>query len=213
MTCPLIYLLPSFPHTYSLQMQFWRSGAFDVPWLGKAYFLISIVVSLVLTHWLGLFAPKSSTFLALRMAISLTGVMFLLASTPSIEICMVFLLMCLKSDEINHVIWQGYMQVAASPPTEYYTGKRLTKQEFEIEGRLETERALQKLKEFLTKNPDQMDVVCNHPVNLEKGTSTLMDRFVKGHYSGRSTYSCNGKNTILHLLTSRTFPSSHTISV
>ena len=109
---------------------------------------------------------------------------------------MVFLLMCLKRDDINHVIWQGYMQVAASPPTEYYTGKRLTKQEFEIEGRLETERALQKLKEFLTKNPDQMDVVCNNPVNLEKGTSTLMDRFVRGHYSGRSTCSRDGKHTI-----------------
>ena len=168
-------------------MQFWRSGAFDLPWLGKAYFLTSIVVSLGLTHWLGLFTPKSSTFLALRMAISLTGVLFLTASTPSIEICVVFLLMCLKRDDINHYIWQAYMHVAASPPTEYYTGKRLTKQEFELEGRLETQRALQKLQEFLAKNPEEMDVVCNHPMNLEKGTSTLMDRFARGHYSGTYT--------------------------
>jgi len=44
-----------------VMLSFWRHGAFDLPWLGKAYFLSSIVVSLVLTYSLGLFSPKSSS--------------------------------------------------------------------------------------------------------------------------------------------------------
>jgi hypothetical protein len=76
------------------------------------------------------------------------------------------------------------MHAAASPPTQYYTGKRLTQAEFATEGQVETQKALASLALFLSQNPSELDRVCNHPENLKNGNSTLMDRFVRGHYSG-----------------------------
>ena len=128
--------------------------------------------------------PHPPQFLALRLAISLIGLIFLSNSSPSLEICTIILVLCLNREHIDFILWRLYMHAAASPPTEYYTGKRLTKAEFETEGQIETERALAKLAQFLAKNPDELDRVCNHPENLKNGNSTLMDRFVRGHYSG-----------------------------
>jgi hypothetical protein len=125
-----------------------------------------------------------SQFTALRLAISFVGFASLAHSTPSTEICAVILGLCLNREHIDYALWRVYMHAAASPPTEFYTGKRLSREEYETEGRKETEKALQQLQQYLAKNPEEMSKVCDYQANIQNGTSTLVDRFVRGHYSG-----------------------------
>ena len=57
-------------------------------------------------------------------------------------------------------------------------------QQYEEEGKTETEKALRQLREYLRTHPDEMSRVCDIDECVQRGVTTKLDRFVAGNYSG-----------------------------
>ena len=96
-----------------------------MPWFGKAYFAISILISVIATRILGLFGPNTSSYNVLNLTVKLIGLALLGMSTPNLEISSVLMLAALNREHIEYFLWRYYLTMAASQPTYYLTGKRV----------------------------------------------------------------------------------------
>jgi len=135
---------------------FWHDGALGLPWAGKAFFLSSMLVSMAVTRFMGLFRPKSTSEAMLQWAVRLLGATLLFNSTSNGEISSAFVLVGLFQEHLLY--WQYRLQIeviARSAPTNYTP--RVSANDFEETKRRTTERELRKLQAFLNKNPERTD--------------------------------------------------------
>lgn len=169
--------------------KFWDEGWFGLWWLGKAYFLASVIVAYFLMWMFSLFTPKSTSLTALRYSIKLIGVLLLVNSTSNKELSIFIIAGVSAKEVIGHFLWTFHLYLNKSPS--HYTTK-MTMSEFEEQGKLHTDRALLDLKRFLLENPKEADKYFDR---LREGgkhdQAKMMQRFLNESYPGRPYTSSN----------------------
>lgn len=167
---------------------FWNEGAFGVYWVGKAYFLFSVVVSILLTKYFHLYEEDSYSHWVLRNLIKCIGTLILSKATPNSTVSIIFILLGLKIDDILYYIFRLQMSadVASKPPSYYYSGDHLlTSEEYHSHGDIYTKNALEKLRQHMRVNPGNVDKITNRFLAEGKGDLAMqMERFIQGRCSG-----------------------------
>ncbi len=89
--------------------EFWDSGILGYWYVGKLFFLVSILLTYAMMWFFGLFKPKSTSFDVLRRTIDLIG-FFLIVNSSSNKELAIFILICLGiKDSIKHFFWTLYL--------------------------------------------------------------------------------------------------------
>jgi hypothetical protein len=170
---------------------FWSHGAFGVTWAGKAYFTVSVSLSLWLKWYYSLFEEESKSHSVLRMIMKFTALRVLVAhASPSTELACLFALVALSKDSL--VGWEQVVRTEIvgnlmQTPTVNYSGQApLSEEEYQRQARETTQQALHDLQKHLQNNVNlYYDLTDKH---RERGNDTqarLFERFVTGSYSGK----------------------------
>jgi len=170
---------------------FWEQGWGPYHNAGKIYFGISMLLSILLKHYFGLFAPKSNSSYVLKTLIRGIGCLLLCYCTSNKEVSAVFLLYGLMQDHILYWYFRARLSYEAShqKSSAAIMGRPLyTTKELENLTKTTTERELAKLQEYLKKNPEKTD---NLQDKLRQGdrseAASLLGRFARGAYHLAST--------------------------
>ena len=126
-----IFILYDISFFYS--SNFWKQGAFDIQWLGKAYFLGMSVIFVFATWYFELFTAQKMSGSALSLLIKFFGILFVEQSTPNLELSIVLLLPLLFYDNLEYFFYRASIQYEAMAqiPTTKLTGKRLNATQFD----------------------------------------------------------------------------------
>lgn len=168
---------------------FWQYGAFGIPWVGKAYFAVSVTLSLLLKWYYSLFEDDSKSHSALRMVLQGLALFMIIAhSSPSLELGCLFVIISLAKDVI--VGWEegvrtelvGYMNTN----TINYSGQApLSEEEYQQQTREHTQKALADLQQHLKKNVSLVyDFTDRYRDDNEEGRARLLERFVTNNFNG-----------------------------
>jgi len=170
-------------------MAFWHTGApFGIWWLGKAYFLGSIVLCVGVCHYFDMFQPDSKSWYMMYYSIKLTGVVLLSQSSSSRWLSFILVVYGIFEDQIRHYLWILYLvgNVAVKKPTyKFISPRKMSMTEVEKISKSHTQKSLLQLRQHLFNNPAEMDLVMDKfRESGKKDEVYLMSRFVKGRYPG-----------------------------
>jgi hypothetical protein len=168
---------------------FWDTGSpFGIRWIGKAYFVVTFFVSIIVTWLFGLFRPGSSSKEVLRYSLKLIAILMLSHSSSSQEIAVLFMACIVFNEDLQYYLWSIYLrtQAIASNPPKYYTGRQISMTEYEAEGESCTQKALEGLKTYLAAHPEETNKYMDMFREADKMTEAqVLLRFVHHGYSGR----------------------------
>lgn len=102
-----------------------KYGAFEIDWLGKGYFLGSMIICIILYYIGGHFPSGSLLFKALTKIIEMIGLYFLSNFTLSIEISYITVFMMICKDSIRFLFFRLDLYFTASPPSFKYLGRKV----------------------------------------------------------------------------------------
>ena len=100
-------------------------GAFNISWLGKFYFLISAIISLLLTYFTNFLSSECMTYYLLKLVLISIGCYYLESSTSSVELSIFLIIFFTNEHHISHLFWKVYIYFAASHPTVKYSGRKV----------------------------------------------------------------------------------------
>lgn len=102
-------------------------GAFGFPWLGKAYFITAVIISVIAAWWFDIFAEDSFSRYLLRLFFRWLPVALLWHSTSSKDLAGLCVLLALFSDSIMQAVLTLQIASAASQqtPTHEYSGQKV----------------------------------------------------------------------------------------
>lgn len=169
---------------------FWLYGAFGVQWAGKAYFLSSIALSLLIKWWFGLFSEGSRSHSVLRYVIKGTCAMLLATqSSPSIELGFIFVAISFCQESLaswSESLWV-YMSGMMQTPSHKYSGVQLmTEEQYKEHSNYHTAKALAELQQHLRENTSKVyDLTDRYQLQGDMSRIRLLERFAQGSYSGR----------------------------
>ena len=95
-------------------------GAFGVSWLGKAYFICSVVISLLVAWWWDLFCEKSTSRYLLALFFRWVPMAILWHSTSCKDLAAVMVLVALNSDALSQWLLTVWITAEASRQTPSY---------------------------------------------------------------------------------------------
>ena len=95
-------------------------GAFGVSWLGKAYFICSVVISLLVAWWWDLFCEKSTSRYLLALFFRWVPMAILWHSTSCKDLATVMVLVALNSDALSQWLLTVWITAEASRQTPSY---------------------------------------------------------------------------------------------
>jgi hypothetical protein len=122
---------------YKYTIDVWKYGILGYQHAGKCYFLLCSVISLFLTWYYSLFVPKSFSGSAIVLLIRGIAAFIIFESSSNIEFIVLSFAIVYFWPLIEfsmHRIHLSY-SAAASKPTSYYTGVKLSNAEYEAQGR------------------------------------------------------------------------------
>ena len=168
-------------------VSFWHNGFFGYPNLGKLYVFVYILGSIAITKWFRLFADDTYSRSLLTLAVKLSGIVLLLHGSNSIELCIGYIIIVFVYQYLayNCPSWYvhivGYMQT----PSYKYSGKRISIEQYESEGKYYTEKALKELQQQLNKDMKYTNHVSDNLYRDGKHLqSNMLKRFAYGDYNG-----------------------------
>ncbi len=99
---------------FEMSIGFWKHGAFGFDWLGKAFFLSSAILSMILTKYFKFFKEKTLSHNALYYMVIGLGSYFVLQGSSSIEVAFSLLLLILYWDELSQQLYVWYVQISGA---------------------------------------------------------------------------------------------------
>ena len=137
-------------------IKFWEHGIFGQPLAGKAFFAFSVVLSVFVTSYFGLFRPKSMSGYVLMSCIKVLGAILLFNGTSNGEISLFILMpVALLREELVWYYQRLQIEIVARTSTAYV--RKVSVKSFEKTKKDTTERELKKLQQFLKENPKDTD--------------------------------------------------------
>lgn len=180
---------------FDMIAKFWNDGAFGLPWTGKAFFISSMIASILITRYFGLFQSKTQSSWMLIFIIRTLGALFLFNGTSNGEISVAFVVLGMFQESIAYLAWRLEMEIVVRTAPKNFVKKISAKQLDEIKTST-TQRELKKLQQYLMNNPDKTDLL--HDKLFEgnrKQTASNLYRFVQGDLSvGLSGWGSRGGN-------------------
>lgn len=136
---------------------FRHDGLFGIPWFGKAYFFVSIALSLFITYRFKVFEEGTFSHTLLRLLLrSFGSVMLFLQCSPNTDVCIAFGIAAFLRDYILDIAHELSITIEGSRqiPTINYSGQLpLTDDQYTLQGKIHTAAHLEKLREHL-KTPE-----------------------------------------------------------
>lgn len=104
-----------------------ESGMYDIEWIGKAYFVSCIFVTIAASRYFDLFQPDTASWLLLQYAVKGLALLFLSQSTSSSTVSFVLVLIGLFYDNLCYYTWLYWicLRGAFKKPTYKYIGKKV----------------------------------------------------------------------------------------
>jgi hypothetical protein len=160
---------------------FWNEGLFDIKWLGKAYFITSIVVSVTLTYVFGLFQPKTTSGYVLESLIKMLGMLLLAQSTSNVELSSVVVLYGLCQEHISYYLFYSGLVYASYKQQSHLGTTYRNMNELQPIVTENTRKEVEKLRLFLQNNPSERQKYVNRLSQGDKGeVATNLTRFTHG---------------------------------
>ena len=165
---------------------FWRDGWGPYHNAGKLYFSVSMLLSITLKHYFGLFTPKSNSGYVLKTLIKGMGCLLLFYCTSNRELSSLFLLYGLLQEYVLYVWFRVRLahEVSNQKSSAQMMGRPLyTQAELSKLSEDTTKRELEKLRLKLLSNPEYTGDLKNKLRLGEKGEqATMLSRFLNGAY-------------------------------
>ena len=160
---------------------FWNEGLFDIKWLGKVYFITSIVVSVTLTYVFGLFQPKTTSGYVLESLIKMLGMLLLAQSTSNVELSSVVVLYGLCQEHISYYLFYSGLVYASYKQKSHLGTTYRNMNELQPIVTENTRIEVEKLRLFLQNNPSEREKYVNRLSQGDKGeVATNLTRFTHG---------------------------------
>ena len=104
------------------------NGAFNVSYIGKLYFLGSIMISLLLTYFTNFLTPDCFSFPIFKIFLRLLGCLLLQKSTSSYEISFFIMILFMNEIHINHFSFELYMHYTVSQSNQRLIARKVSVQ-------------------------------------------------------------------------------------
>lgn len=168
-------------------LAFWETGApTPFPWAGKAYFMASMALSVFLTSYFGLFAPKTNSNYVLQSLVKVFGLIMLSQSTSNMEVSCLIVVYGVMQEQLSYWyyrIWLSYTALGQKSSSKLMGRSYYTQAELDKKVKSTTEKELAKLRAHLLHSPQKSEQFCN---KLRQGgkteEATMLSKFLAGAY-------------------------------
>eukprot|EP01031_Cornospumella_fuschlensis_P034059 gene34059-41224_t len=173
---------------FFILVDFWREGAFGLPWLGKAYFGSSILFACCSSWYFNWFDMESRFFPVMLYTVRLFGLLLLYNGTASKDLAVLSVALGVLSEQIYPYarIWGMVMeaQMQGMSGARHSVRKISPEQAAEVSKKA-TKEALEKLRQHLQENKQELYKVSDKLTEGDKkDAAQLLQRFAQGQYGG-----------------------------
>ena len=163
-----------------------NEGIFGISWFGKAYFLLSIALSLFATYHWKFFEEGTFSHTLLRLLLrSLGSVMLLLQCSPNSDVCASLGIAALLRDPIlqfSHYVWFTIESSTHTPTIKYSGQEPLSMDEYDHQGDTYTTAELEKLRAYLQTPEGQTKLAKTKRKYIKQIINYLTTSFVFFYY-------------------------------
>jgi hypothetical protein len=180
-----LYFIKKFFSEYVLL--FWREGVFGIRWLGKLYVCVYVLGCVAMSKYFRLFGHGTYSRWCITQSLQACAVMLVLHGSASAEITWPTVVFLYLYDYLaaNCPSWYVHIAGYMSKSSTRYSGRVISKAEYEAEGRYYTEKALKELQQQLAADPRSTARVSDSLYKEGKHLqASMLKRFANGDYSG-----------------------------
>ena len=157
------------------------------PWAGKAYAITSMVLSILLTSYFGLFAPKTNSNYVLQSLIKMIGLIMLSHSTSNMEVSCLVVVYGLMQEQLSYWyyrIWLSYTAYGQKSSSKLMGRNYYTQAELDEKVKSTTERELAKLRAHLLHSPQKSEQYLQTSFDkvAKPREASMLGKFLAGAY-------------------------------
>lgn len=180
-----LYFIKRFFSEYVLI--FWREGVFGISWIGKVYVGLYVLGCMAMSKYFRVFGHDTYSRWCIIQSLQACAVVLVLHGSTSAEITWPLVALLYSYDYLASNLPSWYVHVAGymTPSSTRYSGRIITTDQYEAEGKYYTEKALKELQQQLAEDQRGTDRVSDTLYRDGKHLqASMIKRFANGDYSG-----------------------------